>query len=136
MATRTLSRRAMREQHDHAEPIEQETGDAAETDEEAAPEPKVKKTRTRKAATKPVGEKLPAKPRVRKKTVKAPPRMYARWAVCDGALKRVALFDYKDRAGADAKLAQLQERKTGTFVIQLVKDAYEPPAVVEPVVAV
>jgi hypothetical protein len=61
--------------------------------------------------------------------------MFARWAVCDGGMKRIAVFEYKDRAGADAKLAELRERKTGTFFVQLVKDPYEPP-VAEPAAAV
>ncbi|MDB5312763.1 MAG: hypothetical protein JWO38_6965 [Gemmataceae bacterium] len=125
----------MREQHDHAEQHDQE---ASEIDDDSPePEVKIKKTRARKvAAAKPDGEKPPAKPRARKKTVKAPPRLYARWAVCDGGLKRVAVFEYKDRAGADAKLAQLREQKKGTFVLQLVKDPDAPAAVVEPVLAV
>ena len=130
MAGRVLSRRALREQNDQSEQND------AEGDESPEAEPKAKKPRVRKAAAKPAGPKPPAKPRARKKTVKVPPRMFARWAVCDGGLKRVAVFEYKGRAGADAKLAQLQERKSGTFVLQLVKDPYDPPPVAEPVPAV
>ena len=133
MATRVRSRRALRDEHDQAEQLEAEADD---TDESPEPAEKVKKTRTRKpAAAKAAGVKAPAKPRaVRKKAVKAPPRMVARWAVCDGGLKRVAVFEYKDRAGADAKLSEIRERKSGTFVLQLVKDPYDPPAeVVAPV---
>jgi hypothetical protein len=125
MAGRVLSRRALRDQHDRSEESDQETD---EGDESPAAEPKARKPRARKAAAKPAGPKPPARPRARKKAAKVPPRMVARWAVCDGGLKRVAVFEYKDRAGADAKLAQMQERKTGTFVLQLVKDPYEPPA--------
>ena len=132
MAGRVLSRRALRDQHDQSEENDRETD---EGDESPEAEPRAKKPRARKAAAKPAGPKPPAKPRVRKKAAKVPPRMVARWAVCDGGLKRVAVFEYKDRAGADAKLAQMQERKTGTFVLQLVKDPYEPPAG-EPVPAV
>jgi len=136
MAPRTLSRRALREQNDQVEKIEKET---TKTDDDIeAPEPKVKKTRTRKAASaKPVKEKAPAKPRARKRAVKVPARMIARWAVCDGTLKRLAIFEYKDRAGADAKLLQMQEQKKGPFILQLIKEPYDPPAVaVEPVAAV
>jgi hypothetical protein len=122
MAGRVLSRRALRDQHDQSEENDQGNDDGDES-----PEPKAKKPRAQKAA-KPSGPKPPAKPRVRKKAAKVPPRMFARWAVCDGGLKRVAVFEYKDRAGADAKLAQMQERKSGTFVLQLVKEPYEPPA--------
>jgi hypothetical protein len=126
MAGRVRSRRALRDEYDQAEQAEQE---ADEADESPEPAEKVKKPRTRKAAAaKPAGEKAPPKPRVRKKAVKVPPRMVARWAVCDGGLKRVAVFEYKDRAGADAKLAQLQEQKKGPFFLQLVKDPYDPPA--------
>jgi hypothetical protein len=126
MATRIRSRRAMREEHDHAEQNEQaEAHDEADTSDSEAPV--AKKPRARKAAAKPAGEKAPAKPRARKKTVKAAPRMVARWAVCDGGLKRLAIFEYRDRAGADAKLAEMKERKAGTYVLQLVKDPYDPP---------
>jgi hypothetical protein len=123
MAGRLLNRRALREEHDQVEEVEQVEDDSDDGEEAAEPKPKAKKPRAKKAAV----AKAPAKPRVRKKTVKAPPRMVARWAVCDGGLKRVALFEYKDRAGADAKLADLQERKSGTFVLQLVKEVYNPP---------
>ena len=52
--------------------------------------------------------------------------MVARWAVCDNGMKRVAVFDYKDRAGADTKLAEIRGSKSGTFFILLVKDPYDP----------
>jgi hypothetical protein len=81
--------------------------------------------------------KAPAKPRTpRKKAVKVPPRMFAHWAVCDGGLKRVAVFDYKDHAAAEAKLAAIREQKKGPFCLLLVKDPYDPPASEEPAVAV
>ncbi|HEV3439457.1 MAG TPA: hypothetical protein VG122_18985 [Gemmata sp.] len=131
MASRVLSRRAMRDQHDKAEEIEQSdetTDDTADDGDDETPKTKVKKTRTRKAAAaKPAKEKAPAKPRARKKAVKVPPRMFARWAVCDNGMKRVAMFEYKDRAGADAKLIEMKERKPGTFFIVMVKEAYTPP---------
>jgi hypothetical protein len=133
MASRTLSRRALRDQHDQAEKIEEETDEAGESE---SPEPKVKKARVRKTAVKkPAGEKAPPKPRARKKAAKLPPRQVARWAVYDGAYKRIAVFDYKERAEADAKLIQLREDKKGPFFIQMVKDPYDPP-VVEPVPAI
>lgn len=131
MATRTLSRRAMREQHDHAEKLGQET---AGPEEQPVPAAGVKKTRTRKAAAKPAGEKVPPRPAVRRKKVKVPPRMVARWAVCDGGLKRLAVFEYKDRVGADTKLSQIRDQRKGTFVLQLVKDPFDPPAAGEPAV--
>jgi len=54
--------------------------------------------------------------------------MVARWAVCDNGMKRVAVFAYKDRAGADTKLAEIRGSKAGTFFILLVKDPSDPPA--------
>jgi hypothetical protein len=135
MATRTLSRRALREQHDQAKISEQQNTETDET-EPLETKTKVKKTRVRKAADKkPAKVKVPAKPRARKKAAKIPARMVARWAVCDGGFKRVAVFEYKARADADAKLTQLREDKKGPFFIQLVKDPYDPP-VAEPVPAV
>lgn len=126
MATRTLSHRALRVQHDQALKNEQKKTD---TNNSSETEVKAKKPRVRKiAASKVAGEKLPAKPRARKKAAKVPPRMFARWAVCDGGLKRLAFFEYKDRSGADARLIQLQEQKKGPFFILLVKEPYDPPA--------
>jgi hypothetical protein len=123
MATRVLSRRAMREQHDQAALA----GEAPAAADATPAEVTVKKPRVRKAPAEGAGPKAPPKPRVRKTAVKVPPRMVARWAVCDGGLKRLAVFEYRDRAGADARLAEYQERKSGTFVLQLVKDVYDPP---------
>jgi hypothetical protein len=134
MAGRVLSRRALRDQHDASEEADVEADDT-EADDEAPAKPAAKKTRAKKAAAKSTAAKAPAKPRVRKKTVKEPPRMFARWAVCDNGMKRVAVFGYKDRAGADARLAELRERKTGTFCLQLVKDPYDPAVDPAPVVA-
>jgi hypothetical protein len=133
MATRVLSRRAMREQHDQAEKTDRKT---VTTVESPTPEAKVKKPRPRKAAAKPTGEKPPPKPRSRKKASKEPARRVARWAVFDNGMKRVAAFEYRDRAGADAKLAAMLERKNGAYFLQLVKDPYDPPAETEPVAAV
>jgi len=63
-----------------------------------------------------------AKPRTRTKKVKTPARMEAQWAVCDGTMKQLALFNFNDRAGADKKLAEVEKRSTGTFFLQLVKE--------------
>ena len=122
----------MREQHDQAE---QRATERAAADETVTPETKVKKPRTRKSET-PKAAKVKTPPKPRKKAVKVPVRMVARWAVCDSGLKRVAVFDYKDRTGADAKLEEMLVRKPGAFYLQLVKDPYDPPAAIEPVVAV
>jgi hypothetical protein len=123
----------MREQHDQAEKTNQQT---ATTVGSPTPEPKVKKTRARKTAPKPAGEKPPPKPRSRKKASKDPGRRVARWAVFDNGMKRVAVFEYRDRVEADATLAAMLERKSGAYFLQLVKDPYDPPAETEPVAAV
>jgi hypothetical protein len=130
MAGRVVSRRAMREQHDESERAAGETDESDESPEAPAKKPRAKKA----AAAKPAGPKPPAKPRARKRAAKEPPRMFARWAVCDNGMKRVAVFEYKDRSGADAKLAEMLERKSGGFFLQLVKDPYEPPAAAVPAV--
>jgi hypothetical protein len=125
VVTRTRSRRALRDEHDQAEQLRRE---ADVTGEPPAAAAKVKKPRVRKAVP-PTGGKVAAKPRVRKKAAKVPPVLFARWAVCDNGMKRVAVFEYKDRADADAKLAQMQDRKAGTFFLLLVKDPQDPPAI-------
>jgi len=129
MAGRMLSRRALRDENDQVERIEEEAGATGEPD--AEPEATGRKPRARKSsAAKTPKVKAPAKPRVRKKSVKAAPRMFARWAVCDGALKHMAVFEYKDRTGADDKLAEMLAKKPGSYYLLLVKVPYDPPAVV------
>jgi hypothetical protein len=125
MAGRVISRRALRDGHDQATRAEEQESMSADK-----PPASGAKTRGRKpSAPKP---KAPPKPRARKKTAKVPPRTFARWAVCDNGLKHLAVFEYKDRAGADGKLAELLERKPGAYFLQLVKIPYNPPPAVEP----
>ena len=134
MAGRILNRRELRRQSDAAESANlDEVGDEDEAEEEEpeagadeaaadesdaeegddeAPPAKAKA----KAKAKPKAVRKPRKP-------KAIPRMRARWGVFDGSMKQLAVFDYKDRAAADAKVAELlATRKTGTFFLQLVKE--------------
>ncbi len=126
MATRLRNRRALRDQQTALEDS-QPAVDTTDSDTSEETPPKTKKPRTRKvAADKPAKVKAPAKPRVRKKSVKAPPRMFAHWVVCDNAMKRVAVFEYRDRSDADAKLIEMQERKPGGYFLVLTKDAYVP----------
>jgi hypothetical protein len=137
MATRTLNRRALRAEHDsETDETERDATDesAEETEDEDAPKPRARKKASKARAPAKAKAKTAAKPRARKKTVKVAPRMFARWAVCDNGMKRVAVFEYKDRAAADVKLAQIRESKAGTFFLLLVKDPYDPPE--EPVVPV
>jgi hypothetical protein len=56
-----------------------------------------------------------------------PPRLRARWGVFDGGMRQVAIFDYNQRAAADAKLADLTARKKGTHFLQIVKDLMPEP---------
>jgi hypothetical protein len=140
MAGRILNRRELRRQSDAAESVNAEGAEdeteAAEDDEEEADEseegdeaaegsdeegddedaPKAKPKAKAKAKAKPKAVRKPRKP-------KAAPRVRARWGVFDAAMKQVAVFDYKDRAAADAKVAELlATRKTGTFFLQMVKE--------------
>jgi hypothetical protein len=119
VAKRTLNRRELRQQNDAAEARASETeaeveevDDADEGDDEDSPKPKKK--------AKP---KAPAKPRAKKpRAKKAPPRMVARWAVYDGAMKPLAMFPYNQRSAADQKLIDLAAKKTGTYFVQIVKE--------------
>ena len=62
--------------------------------------------------------------------------MVARWAVCDNGAKRVAVFDYKDRVSADAKLVEvLRTASPGHVLPPARKNPYDPPPV-EPAVPV
>ena len=115
MARRTLNRRQLREQAEQAE----QSGRAAPPAAAAAPPSR------KKAAA-------PAAPRAKKSRVKKPPpRMRARWGVFDAAMKQVAVFDYNQRAAADAKLADLLGRNKGTYFLQIVKEPMPEPAPAE-----
>jgi hypothetical protein len=52
-------------------------------------------------------------------------RVCARWGVFDGAMKLIESFEYKERALADRKAAELNEaRKNGTtYFVQLIKES-------------
>jgi hypothetical protein len=103
MASRILNRRRLRGEADHV-------GTAAPAGEAAAPAaPKPRKSRAKKA----------------------PPRMRARWGVFDAGMKQVAVFDYKDRAAAQDKLAQLCARNKGPHFLQIVKEPMPEPGAEE-----
>jgi hypothetical protein len=141
MAGRTLNRRELRRQSDAAEAASREGAEdedeAVEEDEEEAEEGEEAAEGSEEEgdeeapATK---AKAKAKPKASRKArkPKATPRMRARWGVFDSSMKQVGVFDYKDRAAADAKVAELlATRKTGTFFLQLVKEPMPedaPPA--------
>jgi hypothetical protein len=47
-------------------------------------------------------------------------------------MKLVAVFEYSQRAAADAALADVQGKKKGLFFLQIVKDALPEPAPAAP----
>jgi hypothetical protein len=118
MAGRILNRRELRKQTDHAKQAEASVTDPATT--VALPKGVAKR-------------KSVAAAKVRKpRKSKAPPRMRALWCVYDGGMKEVALFDYNQRAAAEAKLTAMLDKKKGTYFLQIVKQpmpAGEPCAV-------
>lgn len=116
MASRIMNRRELRKQSDHAEQAEAAVNGTAAV--------KVKKK------AKEVGPPKVRKPRKKKEPV----RMCAHWAVYDGGMKQVAIFDYNQRGAADQKLAELSTKK-GTYFLQIVKQPMPQPEP-EPVTAV
>lgn len=117
MAGRLLNRRVLREQ---AESAEAGAAVAGPADTDAKPKTKTK-------AKKPAA---PRKPRAKK----VPARMVARWAVFDGGMRQVAVFDYNQRSAAEEKLADLLTKKKSHHFIQIVKEIMALPAPVEAVV--
>jgi len=118
MARRTLNWRELRKQVDQSE-LTGVAPDSAGAPGAAPP----KKSRAKAAAT----------PRVRKpRAPKVPPRLFARWGVFDGAMKRVAVFDYNQRAAAEEKLADLRARNKGPHFMQIVKEPMPEPAAAPP----
>jgi hypothetical protein len=108
MAGRVLNRRELRKQNDAATetlPAEQKVAPA-------------KKVRAKKPASAAV-----RKPRKKKE----PTRFRAHWGVFDAGMKRLALFDYNQRAEADLKVADLQAKKNGEFFVQMVKEPMPEP---------
>jgi hypothetical protein len=52
-------------------------------------------------------------------------RLKAFWGVFNQSLKRVAVFDYSDRKGADKKTAELNASQKTPHFVQLVKEVIE-----------
>src|SRR4051794_26034592 len=107
MAKRVLNRRQLRAEADQAARTEAPAG--------AEESPPAKPGKAAKAAKPPARAK---KPRAKKE----PSRLRARWGVFDNSMKRVAVFDYNQRAAADLKLAELNTRKSGHYFMQVVKE--------------
>ena len=125
MAKRVLNRRQLRDDADAA--ARTETTATSETEPAVEGAPVKKKAAPRKKA--PAG---PRPKRVAKK--KDPVRMRARWAVFDGGMKQIAVFDYSNRDAADQKLADMNAKKGGAYFLQLVKEPMPvpPPVAVPP----
>lgn len=110
MAGRILNRRELRKQ-----------ADSAEQSEGAAPEAGLPKTPAKKKAR----TKSAASPAKKTRPKKEASRMRACWGVFDGGMKRIALFDYNQRAAAEEKLADLLARKKTPHFLQIVKEPFE-----------
>ena len=105
MAGRVTNRRKLRQELEQAEAAE----------------------KAKPAAKKKTKAKTPAKPRTSRKK-KVPVRMRARWGVFDSSMKQLAIFDYNQRADAEAKLADLQAKKKGLYFLQIVKEPMPEPS--------
>jgi hypothetical protein len=97
MARKILNRKMLREESDAAEKIEGEEGES---------------TPKKKAAPK------------RKSRVKTPKevRLKAFWGVFNQSLRRVAVFEYSQRAEADKKAQDMSESQKTPHFVQLVKE--------------
>jgi len=102
MARKILNRKELRAESDAAEGQE-----AAKTE------------KTEKAAKKP-----PAKRKSRAKAAKEV-RLKAFWGVFSQSLRRVARFEYIQRAEADKKAEELSESQKTPHFVQLVKEVIE-----------
>jgi hypothetical protein len=105
MARKILNRKELREENDTAEQVEE----PEEAQEVEAP---VKE------------KKAPPKRKSRAKVVKEV-RLKAFWGVFSQTLRRVALFEYNQRAEADKKAADLSESQKTPHFVQLVKEVFE-----------
>lgn len=103
MARRILNRKELRQASEAAEQrgAEQESSSA-----EAKPERKAPKRKSRSKVVKEV-------------------RLKAFWGVFNQSLKRVALFEYSQRAEADTKAQELSESQKTPHFVQLVKEVLE-----------
>src|SRR5262245_5826333 len=119
MASRILDRRQLREQADAAEQAGIEDTDADEADDD----PPKKKKPARPKVAKPKGPPKPRKPRA----PKVPPRLRARWAVYDGGMKAVAVFDYSQLGAAEKRLADLLETRKGIHFLRMFKEPMPQP---------
>jgi hypothetical protein len=114
MASRILNRRELRKQSDQVEQVKAGVTDTAAT---LAVSERAAKRKSAVAAV-----RRPRKPKV-------PPRMKAMWCIYDGGMKEIALFEYNQRATAEARLAVLLGKPKGVYFLQIVK---QPMPAAEP----
>jgi hypothetical protein len=105
MAGRILNRQELHKQSDQLEQAESGVTDTAAT--VAHPEE--------------VGKRAPAAKMKKPRKPKASPRMRALWCVYDGGMREIALFEYNQRAAAEARLAVLLGKPKGVYFLQMVK---------------
>ncbi len=117
MAGKPRDRRELRRQYDAAEPLDpmeqDDTEDVVEdADDEDSGEKKPKKK-----------PKAPAKSKAKSpKAAKPAARMRIVWGVMNDAYKQVAVFEYANREGAEAKAKELTEKGKGTHFVHKVKE--------------
>ena len=104
MARKILNRKELREEHDAAAAAGAAEGGAS--------------------AAKAKEKKPPAKRKSRAKAAKEV-RLKAFWGVFNQTLRRLALFEYSQRAEADKKAAELTESQKNPHFVQLVKEVIE-----------
>jgi hypothetical protein len=76
------------------------------------------------AATKTAAKKAPVKRKSRAKVAKEV-RLKAFWGVFNQSLRRIALFEYSQRAEADKKASDLTESQKTPHFVQIVKEVIE-----------
>jgi hypothetical protein len=109
MARKILNRKELRVETEAAERLQAEKETTTETTETTEPKAKKKKA---------------AKPKSRSKAAKEV-RLKAYWGVFNHSARRVALFEYHQRAEADKKAAELTVPDKDLHFVQLVKEVIE-----------
>ena len=119
MAGKPLNRLELRRQSEAAEPLdpmEDETDDVVEVDDDEEVSARPKKKAKAPAKTKAKSSRA-AKPAARMKIV---------WVVMNDAYKAVGTFDFNQKEAAEARAAELTAKGKGTHFVQRVKE--EMPA--------
>lgn len=120
---RTINRRELREEAEAVEHLEETEVEQDEELEDVDAESEEEEDEDEEGA-KPAKKKPAAKRKSRAKTVKEV-RLKAFWGVFNQSMKRVALFEYAERAGADKKAAELSESQKNPHFVQIVKEVIE-----------